>query len=136
VPEKCGLRTRSCCFRRLLLYFQFSRLSSQVIDLAIKELHLRNEFGDESSVAIVDQRGLMTETRELALHNIDAATKRISFRHDALNRLCRIEEQAFDILDIIQPVDFSGLLRCFAHHIETIAMLQVMLRSLALMGLP
>jgi hypothetical protein len=64
---------------------ELSRLSGQVTDLTVKELDLRDEFGAESSVAIVDQRGLTTETCQLELQSVDAATKRISFSDKALN---------------------------------------------------
>lgn len=60
----------------------------------------------------------MTETCQLALLNIDAATKCISFSDKALNCARRGEEKALNVLDGIQLVDLSGLLRCFAHHAD------------------
>jgi hypothetical protein len=65
--------------RGLLFRCRLSRLSGQVTDLTVKELDLRDEFGGEPSVAIVDQRGLTTKTCQLELQSVDAATKRISF---------------------------------------------------------
>jgi hypothetical protein len=94
-----------------------NRLSQQVTAPTVEELKLRDEFGRQSSVAIVDQRGSLTKTCQLALQSIDAVTERVSFSDKTLNCVRRFEEQTLNILDRVQLVDSSGLLG-FAHHTE------------------
>ena len=71
--------------------------------------------GEQQIAVVVDQRGSLTQTCQLALQSIDAVTERVSFSHKTLNCVRCFEEHAFTILDGVQPVTLSRLLR-FAHH--------------------
>lgn len=64
----------------------------QVPESIVQELELRVEFGRQSSVAIVDQGGSLTEACQFALENIDAMTECVSFRDKALNCVRGVEE--------------------------------------------
>jgi hypothetical protein len=57
------------------------------------------EFGRQSSVAIVDQRGLLAEPGQFALQNTNALAERIAFSDKALNGVRRIQKQTLNVLD-------------------------------------